>query len=457
MERKLYDAAIKGDVYTLRELIHQDELILDRVILTCFNETPLHIATMKGHLEFVKEILRHNSMLTKELDSRKSSPLHMASLKGHLSIVKELVRVDPDMCFVGDRDGRNPLHLAAMKGRVEVLKLLVKMRFHAALKKTNRGETILHLCVKYDQIEALKIVLAAVDGGGGGGGEEVVVARDDGGNTILHLAVEGKQIEMIKYLVKNKKTNMNEQNGRGETALDILSQSQGDVIDLEISDIIREAGGLSAKDLHTQPSSSLSSNTGHNSSRDANLNQKNQTSGGGEWLSKKRDAIMVVASLIATMAFQAGMNPTGGVWQDDEGTRRAGESIMAHHNPRSYRYFIRANTISFVSSLSTILLLISGLPFRHRLVMWLLMMIMWLTITSSALTYAISIVVLTPHDQKHQLSRVIHIAVTVWCGVMALMLLGNTIRLILRSLKKRGKIDAAWPPSKWRKSIEVHH
>ncbi|KAI8022964.1 hypothetical protein LOK49_LG03G02392 [Camellia lanceoleosa] len=37
----------------------------------------------------------------------------------------------------------------------------------------------------------------------------------------------------------------------------------------------------------------------------------------GEWLSKKRDILMVMASLIATMAFQAGLNPQRGFWQDN--------------------------------------------------------------------------------------------------------------------------------------------
>ncbi|GKC69491.1 ankyrin repeat-containing domain, PGG domain protein, partial [Tanacetum coccineum] len=36
-----------------------------------------------------------------------------------------------------------------------------------------------------------------------------------------------------------------------------------------------------------------------------------------DWLYKKKESLMVVAVLIATIAFQAGVNPPGGVWQEN--------------------------------------------------------------------------------------------------------------------------------------------
>ncbi|XP_049378167.1 ankyrin repeat-containing protein ITN1-like [Solanum stenotomum] len=126
-EKRLYEAAVKGDVRVLQELLQQDALILDRLTLTCFNETPLHIAALRGHIEFVRLILAQNPQLAAELDWRKSSALHIASAKGHLHIVKMLLLVNPELCLVCDRDGGNPLHLAAIKGRVEVIKELIHM------------------------------------------------------------------------------------------------------------------------------------------------------------------------------------------------------------------------------------------------------------------------------------------------------------------------------------------
>ncbi|OIT00258.1 PREDICTED: ankyrin repeat-containing protein ITN1-like [Nicotiana attenuata] len=456
IEKKLYQAAVEGDVTTLQELLQQDALILDRLTLTCFNETPLHIATMRGHVEFVKLILAQNRQLAAELDSRKSSALHIASAKGQLQIIKMLLVVNPDICLARDRDGRNPLHLAAIKGRVEVIKELIQIRPRAALGTTISGENVLHLCVKHNQLEVLKVLMEI-----GTWDNEFLNAKDSDGFTILHLAVADKQIETIKYLLKTNQIDVNAMDANGNTTLDILAQSRRDVIDRQIGDSIRDAGGLRAKDIivsnikndikipnksaanpHSLPASTTPAYLGGN--------QAQNHPSKGDWLSKKRETIMVVASLIATMAFQAGMNPPGGVWQeqgklDNKGipSHRAGEAVMAYNHPKSYRYFLRANTIAFVSSLSTILLLISGLPFKRRLFMWGLMVIMWLTVTTTALTYGISIYIVTPKKDSEPLGQVIEIGVIVWCGLMALLLLGNTLRLLRIWQKKRHKIRSA--------------
>ncbi|KAE8657890.1 Detected protein of unknown function [Hibiscus syriacus] len=118
-----------------------------------YPETPLHVASMLGHLEFVDEILTHKPELAKELDSRKSSPLHLAAAKGNLQVAKNLLQVNLDMCHVCDVDGRNPIHIAAMKGLLGLLRELVDARPWAARVLMEQGETILHACVRCNQLD----------------------------------------------------------------------------------------------------------------------------------------------------------------------------------------------------------------------------------------------------------------------------------------------------------------
>ncbi|XP_039165188.1 ankyrin repeat-containing protein BDA1 [Eucalyptus grandis] len=154
MDSELYEAAVEGNVRSLVELLGKDKLLLDRIMIGNRNETPLHIAAMLGHLDFVEEILVRKTELAREQDSQSLTPLHLAAAKGYLHIVESLVRVNPEICFVRDKYKRNPLHVAAMKGHVDVLECLVQAAPDAAHSVVENGQTILHLCVKHNKLEA---------------------------------------------------------------------------------------------------------------------------------------------------------------------------------------------------------------------------------------------------------------------------------------------------------------
>ncbi|PIN19881.1 hypothetical protein CDL12_07428 [Handroanthus impetiginosus] len=252
----------------------------------------------------------------------------------------------------------------------------------AAREKMDKGLSLLHLCVKYGQFEALNILVLQMN--------QLLNWKDDDGDTILHMAVRDKRTEIIQYLVENTIIDVNAKNSKGQTPMSILDQTPPDTTTSKIRKILTPKLCNSDINTQTQPV---------------------------RWLNEKRDAIMVVAVLIATMAFQAGMSPAGGVWQEDSDAHRAGEAVMARNHPKAYESFARFNVIAFLSSLTSILLLISGLPLiRRRLFMWILVPIMWLTVTSIAVTYAISIVMVTPEKQRrYSSSHVIEIhGLAIW-------------------------------------------
>ncbi|KAL9451663.1 hypothetical protein AB3S75_013267 [Citrus x aurantiifolia] len=68
-----------------------------------------------------------------------------------------------------------------------------------------------------------------------------------------------------------------------------------------------------------------------------------------------RNALMVVASLTATMAFQAGVNPPHSPWQDTSSS-----SSQDHATAHRYTCILFFNTTGFLASLSIILLLSIG-------------------------------------------------------------------------------------------------
>ncbi|PPD66183.1 hypothetical protein GOBAR_DD36939 [Gossypium barbadense] len=471
LESKLYEAAAAGNVTIFLELIRQDHLLLDRVLVNYAIETPLHVAAMLGHTDFVKEIIQRKPEFTRELDSRGSSPLHLASAKGYVDIVKALLFVNPDMCLAVDIEERNPLHLAAMKGQVHVLNELVRVRPQAARVTVSWGETILHLCVKYGQLESFKALVEVMNN------QEFVNAKDDYGMTVLHLAVAYKQIEVwirlhhhnisalsfllllvmvlilcilikiaqtIKFLLTRTSVEVNGLNANGLTAMDVLAQSRRGLKDFDIAESLRDAGAIRAAEiLHwkTETTPLIAQNVATNQP-DTQHQWVQKTYKKEDWLTRKRDSLMVVASLMATMSFQAGLTPPGGLWQDDftgtatERSHESGHSIIADTNQSYYTQYLAANTTSFMASMSIILLLVTGLPFQRRFFMWILTVIVWIAITSMAITYRISLLFITPKSQELDVTQVLDYALRAWLAVMSFLLLAHTIRLTLNFFKK---------------------
>ncbi|CAA0841914.1 Unknown protein [Striga hermonthica] len=170
-----------------------------------------------------------------------------------------------------------------------------------------------------------------------------------------------------------------------------------------------------------------------------------------KWLKQTKSSLMVVAILIATIAFQIMANPPSGVWQDHEdptelqspapnaGPRMwAGESIFAWNYTDIYEIFSVVNTLGFFVSLSIILLLVSELPFgSKKLLMWLLIGMTWFAIISISVVYVFALFAVTPG--RSLLSSSGNVAVWCmigWAGLIVLIVISHGIRLMLKAWRK---------------------
>ncbi|KAF3336638.1 Ankyrin repeat-containing protein [Carex littledalei] len=91
---RLEEAAKTGDVNLLKELLKNDNLLLEKVIgATSVRDNPLHISAMLGHADFVREVLYLKPELAKELNGEGLSPLHLAAAHDHVTVMKELLKV----------------------------------------------------------------------------------------------------------------------------------------------------------------------------------------------------------------------------------------------------------------------------------------------------------------------------------------------------------------------------
>ncbi|KAL6291285.1 hypothetical protein ACE6H2_008795 [Prunus campanulata] len=379
MDIRLFEASHTGDVQLLHKLLAENPLLLHSLALAS-TENPLHVASISGHVDFVKEIVRLKPAFVKELNQEGFSPMHIASANGYFEIVRELLKVDPILCRLNGRDQWTPLHYAAARGRVDVVGEMVLACPESVEDVTIQGETALHLAVKNSQFEAIKVVVElAVQLRKA----NVLNMKDKHGNTALHLATWKKQHQFLVGI--NGTTpgalEINNVNQSGLTPLDLLLIFPSEAGDREIHETLRRAGSSRAQDIAHSAVPSFDSHTLSHcpmASETPQLQQPNNLmeyfkfKKGRDSPSDARTALLVVAVLVATATFQVGLSPPNGVWQDNgtgsaEPAHLAGKSIMGSYDAVAFVIFVSFNSIGFSVSLYMINVLTSNFPLQLEL------------------------------------------------------------------------------------------
>ncbi|GJM99994.1 hypothetical protein PR202_ga17142 [Eleusine coracana subsp. coracana] len=84
-------------------------------------------------------------------------------------------------------------------------------------------------------------------------------------------------------------------------------------------------------------------------------------------LEKRRKFLVLIAVLAASSTYQAGINPPGGFWTDNQDSHRAGHPSFHNEFPQRYMVFFYLNSTAFMASLAVIMLLVSRRLCRKRM------------------------------------------------------------------------------------------
>nr|CAH7722319.1 unnamed protein product [Callosobruchus chinensis] len=201
--------------------------------------TPLLIASRKGHIDLVNNLLANHARVD-VFDNDGRSALHLASEQGYLHVCDSLLT---NKAFINSksRNGRTALHLAAMNGYIHLVKFLIKDHNAVIDILTLKKQTPLHLAAAAGQIEVCKLLLelgADID------------ATDEQGQKPIHAACQNNYSEVVKLFLQQHPSLVMATTKDGDTCAHIAA-AQGSVTVIEELMKFDRAGVISARNKIT--------------------------------------------------------------------------------------------------------------------------------------------------------------------------------------------------------------
>ncbi|XP_074636507.1 uncharacterized protein LOC141894679 isoform X3 [Acropora palmata] len=214
--------ALKSEsVEDLKELI--DFEVLDEAVYQRFKDengdAPIHFAVRTKNVEMCK-LLMHTGAKTDTKNTDGNTCLHLSAELGDVPVTRFLLSQKAKPNIVNN-DGDTPLHLACQRKHVAIVDLLLG-KFNASINIPNKkSDTPLFVAVRVNCLQAIKEMLNSSQAE-----QDVKNGRSANGDTLLHLAVANKDLEVAKLLIQAGSP-PDEQNNMGRTPLHIAA-SKGD-------------------------------------------------------------------------------------------------------------------------------------------------------------------------------------------------------------------------------------
>ncbi|KAJ1255852.1 hypothetical protein BS78_K147900 [Paspalum vaginatum] len=182
------------------------------------SQNALHAAVFKGS-EMVSLLLGWRPALATDIDTNQSSPLHFASSDGDCSIIEEILTHAPHSAYMQDSDGLSALHAAALMGNGPAVKLLLKFCPGTADILDNHGRTFLHAASLRGHSSIVSHVTKnrMLD--------NILNKQDREGNTMLHLAVQAGEYNVVSKLLSSGKVQVHIMNNEGHTPYDLIENT----------------------------------------------------------------------------------------------------------------------------------------------------------------------------------------------------------------------------------------
>ena len=234
----LHEACRSAIVEVAKVLV--EEFQCDQNIQNHKGELPLHIACSGGSLKMVE--LVSNCTVNCQTKYERKTPLHIACENEALEVVRYLIQgKDCDVTLVND-EGEVPLHIACRKSSLEMVQLVTKLNSVVHSITNYDGNTPLHIACKHGQIEFVRYLTEQcmcdptienrskklpLQYACQHSLEMVELVSDcdpesktSDGVTPLHIACLHRKLDIVRYLIENKKCSPDVETSDGLTLLD---------------------------------------------------------------------------------------------------------------------------------------------------------------------------------------------------------------------------------------------
>lgn len=328
-ESAVYLAAERGAVEIVRTLLQ---------FPTCAvagpkGQTALHAAVSQSY-EITRLLLEERPALSHKVDATESSPLHYAASIGDHKMIQLMLGYDASAAYLLDKDGLSPIHVAASMGYTDIITELIEHCADAGELTDKRGRNFLHIAIENKRLKVVEYVLENRDL------SELLNEPDCDGNTPLHLATVGHNLEAVHLLLTDKRIETRSRNYMGFTPLDLASSCLDSNIRLRMHKIMVQ----------------LASAGSQFSPQRMDLMTKKLRRKDTEEIKRYRalaNNLSIVAVLVGTVTFAAAFTLPGGY---ENNGPNSGMAILV--KKATFKAFLISDAVAMVSSITVTCLLI---------------------------------------------------------------------------------------------------